>query len=88
MTDMNTHQPDTARERVLSYVRLETDGDPAIEARIVWFSYILGGWKALVMVDTNANYYEVTYNAEKDELYIDEYKKVNNKAYHDFYDGS
>lgn len=88
---MATKEPiDTAREQVLSYVRLETDGDPATEAAIVWFCYILGGWKALVIVDTypNPNYYEVTYNVKEDVLYIDEYKKVNNKAYYDFYDGS
>lgn len=88
MTDMNTQDPsETAQYLVMTYVRLETDGDPATEAKIVWFCYILGGWKALVIVDTNPNYYEVTYNVNENAVYIDEYKKVSNKVFHDYYSG-
>ena len=51
---------------------------------VVWFCYILGGWKSLVF--NNANnfyYYEITYNREKGETYADLYSKIDNKAYPD-----
>lgn len=46
---------------------------------IVWFCYILGGWKALVSTTiVDGMYYEVTYNKEKGETYLDAYKKWEN----------
>lgn len=48
---------------------------------IVWFSRTLQNHKALVM-STNKRYdqtyWEVTYNGDKDEYYVDEYKKQSN----------
>lgn len=49
------------------------------EVKLVWFCYILGGWKALVTTTLPYEmYYEVTYNKEKAETYIDMYKKHGN----------
>lgn len=46
---------------------------------VVWFCYILGGWKALVSTTVvDGMYYEVTYNKEKGETYLDAYKKWDN----------
>lgn len=45
---------------------------------IVWSCYILGNRKYLVGVKNSSNYFEVTYNMNKKEWYIDEYNKVNN----------
>ena len=45
---------------------------------IVWSCYILGNRKYLVGVKDSSNYFEVTYNMNKKEWYIDEYNKVNN----------
>lgn len=46
---------------------------------VVWFCYILGGWKALVSTNLpDGMYYEVTYNKERGETYLDAYKKVQN----------
>lgn len=46
---------------------------------IVWFTYILGNWKALVSTTLpDGMYYEVTYNKEKKETYLDAYKKFEN----------
>jgi hypothetical protein len=46
---------------------------------VVWFCYILGGWKALVSTTVPDNmYYEVTYDKEKRKTYIDAYKKFDN----------
>lgn len=46
---------------------------------IVWFCFILGGWKALVSTTVvDGMYYEVTYNKVGKETYIDAYKKFKN----------
>jgi uncharacterized protein (UPF0179 family) len=49
---------------------------------VVWFAYILGGWKALVSTTiADGQYYEVTYNKEADEHYVDTYLKIVNTKY-------
>jgi hypothetical protein len=46
---------------------------------IVWFSKTLQNWKALVSTEIiDGMYYEVTYNGDKHETYIDAYKKWDN----------
>ena len=50
---------------------------------IVWFSKTLQNHKALVMSTHNIFdhvYWEVTYNGDKDEYYVDEYKKQSNSV--------
>ena len=43
---------------------------------VVWFSYILGNWKALVSTNRYQGYYwEVTYRDATDEVYVDTYVK-------------
>ena len=47
--------------------------------KIVWFSKTLKNWKALVITTLpDEHYYEVTYNGEKEETYIDTYTKIDN----------
>lgn len=47
---------------------------------IVWFSKTLQNFKALVSTTiSDGMYYEVTYNGDKNELYLDAYKKWENK---------
>lgn len=49
---------------------------------IVWMCSILGNNKALLSTTVpDGMYYEVTYNKEKDELYLDGYKKIIHKEY-------
>ncbi len=46
---------------------------------VVWFCKTLQNWKALVSTDVpDGMYYEVTYNGDKKETYIDAYKKLEN----------
>lgn len=49
------------------------------DINMVWFAHVLGNKKA-ILIDNGKNdrLYEVTYNAAKDELYVDEYGKLNN----------
>ncbi len=51
-------------------------------AYVVWFAYILGGFKSLVSTSLpDGRYYEVTYNKDADEFYVDTYVKVRNAQY-------
>ena len=48
---------------------------------IVWFSKTLQNWKALVSTNvSDGMYYEVTYNGDSKETYVDVYKKWDNKC--------
>ena len=48
---------------------------------VVWFSKTLQNFKALVSTTvSDGMYYEVTYNGDKKELYLDAYKKWENKC--------
>ena len=50
------------------------------EVYIVWFSKTLQNFKALVSTAvSDGMYYEITYNGDKNELYLDAYKKWENK---------
>lgn len=46
---------------------------------VVWFSKTLQNWKALVSTSvSDGMYYEITYNGDKNETYVDVYKKWEN----------
>lgn len=46
---------------------------------VVWFCFTLGNWKCLISTDMPDNkYYEVTYNKNTDETYLDVYEKTAN----------
>lgn len=46
---------------------------------VVWFSKTLQNWKALVSTNVpDGMYYEVTHNGDKNETYVDVYKKWEN----------
>lgn len=52
---------------------------PAFEVYVVWFVKVLQHWKALVSTDRpDGKYYELTYNGDKRETYVDEYTKSKN----------
>lgn len=49
------------------------------EVFIVWFSKTLQNWEALISTTiSDGMYYEVTYNGDKKETYLDAYKKWEN----------
>lgn len=49
------------------------------EVFIVWFTKTLQNWKALISTTiSDGMYYEVTYNGDKKETYLDAYKKWEN----------
>ncbi len=64
--------PEVARD----LVQMQTSGN----VYVVWFAYVLGGWKALCSTDLpNGRYYEVTYSREKKIAFLDTYVKVTNQ---------
>lgn len=55
---------------------------PNFDVYIVWKCKALQNWKWLISSTlTDGMYYEVTFNGDKDEYYLDAYKKFENKVY-------
>ena len=51
---------------------------------VVWFCKTLQNWKALVSTTVeDGMYYEVTHNGDKQETYLDAYKKWENRCISD-----
>ena len=59
----------------------KSDPEPYFEVFIVWKCKTLQNWKYLISSTLyDGMYYEVTYNGDKDELYLDAYKKFENRC--------
>lgn len=75
---------DKAKNIVWNYARDHLDVSdratlPYQDVYVVWFCKTLQNWKALVSTDMHDGmYYEVTYNGDKGETYLDAYKKFEN----------
>ena len=71
-----------AKLTVRDYVNQHLDkSDPATDydIYIVWMCRILQNNKALLSTSLlDGMYYEITYNGEKNEIYLDAYKKFQN----------
>lgn len=70
-----------ARQVVQNYFNERSDSQILGEddVYVVWYSYVLGNWKALVStVVDDGMYYEITYDRNKDRTYLDAYKKQEN----------
>lgn len=68
-----------ARRLVINYLNIENNRVETI--KVVWFCKTLQNWKAIVAdIAIDGRLYEVTYNGDKKESYIDEYQKMNNKV--------
>jgi hypothetical protein len=73
-----------ARSIVMNYFneRVEKTDNTKItldDVYVVWFCKTLQNWKAMVSTTvSDGMYYEVTYNGDKKETYLDAYKKWEN----------
>lgn len=73
-----------AKQLVVNYYnsRVEKTDDFGItedDVFIVWFCKTLQNWKALISTTvSDGMYYEVTHNGDKQETYLDAYKKWEN----------
>lgn len=83
-----TNMPLKACELVCDYV-LEhidkTDKVPSFEVYVVWQCKVLQNWKFLISTDIpDGMYYELTFNGDKNEWYLDAYKKFENRCLPNF----
>ena len=73
-----------ALEIVRQYIEEHLDkSDPKIDLEVytVWKAKILQNWKYLISSTLpDGMYYEVTYNGDKKEWYLDAYKKFENRC--------
>lgn len=73
-----------AIELVSNYTDEHTDKSdevPQYEVFVVWYCKTLQNFKALLSTTLfDGMYYEVTYNGDKDEIYLDAYKKFENRC--------
>ena len=61
----------------------KTDGKTITseDAYVVWYCKTLQNWKALVSTTLfDGMYYELTLNGDKNEIYLDAYKKFENRC--------
>lgn len=85
MTKMTDGQfMEMVKQEVKGYV-LEhldkTDKHPSVGVYIVWYCKTLQNWKALASTTLpDGMYYELTLNGDKNELYLDAYKKFENRC--------
>ena len=78
--DMNGHVRKIVRDYVNEHLD-KSDGDQSFDVFTVWQCYILGNAKWLISTTLpDGMYYEVTYNKEKNEFYLDAYKKFENRC--------
>ena len=75
---------DIAKHAVLNYVCTQLDPTERYAVNldniyVVWFCKTLQNWKALLSTTLpDEMYYELTYNGDKQEYYLDAYKKWEN----------
>ena len=74
------------KQTVCDYVNERIDKTDKMQITIddvyvVWFCKTLQNWKALASTTVpDGMYYELTYNGDKDEMYLDAYKKFENRC--------
>lgn len=74
------------RQEVYNYVKAHLDVTDNTkftldDVYVVWQVKVLQNWKALISTALpDGMYYECTYNGDKNEMYLDAYKKFENKC--------
>ena len=78
--DMDHKAQVLVRRYVTSHLD-KTDEEPSYNTYIVWKCKILQNWKYLISTSLiDGMYYELTFNGDKHEWYLDAYKKFENQV--------
>ena len=78
---MNERVIQIVRDYVIAHLDKSDESSPALNIYVVWQCYILGNAKWLISTTLpDGMYYEVTFNKEKNEYYLDAYKKFENRC--------
>ena len=77
---MDTHAMEIVRNYAAAHLD-KADEQPPIGVYIAWKAKILQNWKYLISTSLlDGMYYELTFNGDKSEWYLDAYKKSENKV--------
>lgn len=77
---MDNQALDIVKEYVDEHLDV-TDNNITYDLYIVWKCKILQNWKYLISTDLpDGMYYELTFNGDDDEWYLDAYKKFENRC--------
>ena len=82
MTDVKFFEfsKNAVRDYVINHLD-KSDTVPNFDVYIVWYCKTLQNWKALLSTTLfDGMYYELTLNGDKDEAYLDAYKKWDNNC--------
>lgn len=82
MTDVKFFEfsKNAVRNYVINHLD-KSDTVPNFDVYIVWYCKTLQNWKALLSTTLfDGMYYELTLNGDKDEAYLDAYKKWDNNC--------
>ena len=82
MTDVKFFEfsKNAVRNYVINHLD-KSDTVPNFDVYIVWYCKTLQNWKALLSTTlSDGMYYEFTVNGDKDEAYLDAYKKWDNNC--------
>ena len=78
--NMDSHAMDIVFKYILGHFD-KSDEIPSFEVYIVWKCKTLQNWKYLISSTLlDGMYYELTYNGDTNEWYLDAYKKFENKV--------
>lgn len=72
-----------AKNAVIKVIRDNYNEEyPISQINVVWMTHLLG-FKKAILIDAGANtrIYEVTYNRDRDEMYVDAYTKESNTVF-------
>lgn len=80
--DFIKESKDIVREYAYEHLDVTDNvGKEDFDVYVVWYAYELGNQKAMISTSLlDGMYYEVTYNINKNEIYLDAYKKFENKV--------
>lgn len=75
---------DIVRKYIIEHLDV-TDDPVKFDVYCVWSVKVLQNWKFLISSSLpDGMYYEVTYNGDKKEFYLDAYKKFENRCIKEF----